>query len=273
MATDTGPWRARASCRAVSFPWGMSTKPSQFAATDFRRNLQAAWSWKKGNARKSQRVAWTLLCQHRGSSSLRQYPCSHGRIWRRCPSNLRCILRYPNCRNNPPVVVRSNWLICLRIERGDFPRHQSTERKQSIVRWENEHEGIRTYRAECPTWTALTLVFHRCDNALVTPIDGHGQGDERWGRNVRFAEIGVLRTVIFVLSVAIELRPKLLISLESKALVSSELGLVRLTRVAYWLTPSRYVCRPKSCSRLCLTIIFTCLAKIWKRWISSTVVL
>ncbi len=47
MATETGPWRAKASCNAVSFPWGISTKPSQVVPTDFRRNLHAASSYQQ----------------------------------------------------------------------------------------------------------------------------------------------------------------------------------------------------------------------------------
>jgi hypothetical protein len=38
---------AKASCKAVSFPVGISTKLSHVEATDFRRNLQAASSYLK----------------------------------------------------------------------------------------------------------------------------------------------------------------------------------------------------------------------------------
>lgn len=134
MATDTGPFRASASCKDVSFPAGISTKPSQVEETDFRRNLQAAWSWKNGNASQMASVTSILLCQRKGRSAHRQYPCCHGHIWRRYPSNPRCIRCCPNWSNNRRVVVHSNWPICLMIEHGDFPKHRSTNEKHSTNR-------------------------------------------------------------------------------------------------------------------------------------------
>ncbi len=49
MATETGPWRAKASCKADSFPAGISTKLSHVVPTDFRLNLQAVPSYIKNN--------------------------------------------------------------------------------------------------------------------------------------------------------------------------------------------------------------------------------
>ena len=189
-----------------------------------------------------------------------------------CPSNHHCIHYFPNWSNNQPVVVHLNWLICLSHEHDDFQVNQS--RKQMNHR--EIFPGVfllLTYGTKCPTWTTLSLIFHGCNDTLITPIDWCRQSDERWCGNVLSTNIRILRTMLFFPSITIQLFTKFFICLKRKKARILFSPYFSFTKVAYLLIPRRYVCKPRSCSILCWMINFTCLAKIWKRWISSIVVL